>query len=401
MSAHALRCRVCEEVAAVEPADSCVRCDGPNDVLYDWDRVQSRISRESVARGPRSLWRYKELLPAGAPIEFGAGSTPLVRATRLSELLGIDLRLKLEGANPTHSFKDRLATIAVAAALDHGVTTLCCSSTGNLGDAVAAAAAAAGLEAIVLAPAGEASIGTIARASAARVFAVNGTYDDCRRLELELGALFPWGFLAGNLHPYATEGAKTISFEIAEQLNWQLPDAVVCATASGTLFSKLAQGFAETARAGLTEGPSPRLFAAQAEGASPIARAYADDRGISRITPHTHVHSLAVGDPSFGDLAIGAARASGGTIVAVPESQIAAHTDLLAQLTGVFADCAGGVALGALLEALRTGHIARGEQVVLVVSGAGLKPHGHVQRAEVRILDANIDAILEQLGVVE
>jgi threonine synthase len=401
VSDFALRCRVCEEVTEPSPTFTCRRCDGPTDVTYDWERVRATTDAASVAAGPRSLWRYRSLLPAGAELEFGAGCTPLVRAARLSSLLEIDLFLKLETANPTHSFKDRVATLAVAAALDHGVTTLCCSSTGNLGDAVAAASAAAGLEAIVLAPRGEASIGAIARASAARIFAVEGTYDDCRRLELELGELFPWGFVSGNLHPYASEGAKTISFEIAEQLEWELPDAVVCPTASGTLFSKLAQGFAELTRARLADGPAPRLYAAQAEGASPIATAYADDRGISRVRPETHAHSLAIGDPSWGDMAIGAARASGGSIVAVPEEQIGSHTELLAQHTGVFADCAGGVALGGLLQALRTGEIARGERVVLVVTGAGLKPHGHEHRAAVHEIDADAASLLTHLGVSE
>ena len=227
MNAFALRCRVCEDVTSPGPTLTCRRCDGPP-TSPTTGRCARNDGRASIATGPRSLWRYRSLLPAGAEIEFGAGCTPLVRAARLSSLLDIDLHLKLETANPTHSFKDRVATLAVAAALDHGVTTLCCSSTGNLGDAVAAAAAAAGLEAIVLAPRGDASIGTIARASAARIFAVDGTYDDCLRLELELGELFPWGFIGGNLHPYASEGTKTISFEIAEQLDWQLPDAVVC-----------------------------------------------------------------------------------------------------------------------------------------------------------------------------
>jgi threonine synthase len=401
MTPYELRCRVCEDVTVPEPAVACRRCDGPTDIAYDWERVRATVTARSIAEGPRSLWRYRGLLPSGAELEFGAGCTPLVRAARLSELLEIDLHLKLETANPTHSFKDRIATIAVAAALDHGVTTLCCSSTGNLGDAVAAAAAAAGLEAIVLAPRGEESVGTIARAAAAKIFAVDGSYDDCRRLELELGALFPWGFLGGNLHPYASEGAKTISFEIAEQLDWQLPDAVVCPTASGTLFSKLAQGFAEVNRAGLSDTGLPRLYAAQAEGASPIARAYADDRGISRVLPETHVHSLAIGDPSWGDMAIGAARASGGSIVAVPEERIGLHTELLAQQTGVFADCAGGVALGGLLEALRTGEIVRGERVVLVVTGAGLKPHGHAHRAEVHEVDPDMVSLLAHLGVRE
>jgi threonine synthase len=210
MSAYALRCRVCEEVTVAEPLDACRRCDGPTDLVYDWDRIARTVTRPEIGAGPSSLWRYHRLLPSGARVDVGAGWTPLVRSELLSDALGIELFLKLEDENPTRSYKDRIATVAVAAALDHGVTTLCCSSTGNLGDAVAAAAAATGLEAIVLAPGRGEHAGGAARHANARVFAVNGRYDDCRRLELELGALFPWGFVSGNLHPYASEGAKTI-----------------------------------------------------------------------------------------------------------------------------------------------------------------------------------------------
>jgi threonine synthase len=391
---------VCEDVVTrPEPVDACRRCDGPTDVAYDWDWVRRRVSRDRVAAGPPSLWRYGGLLPAGARVEVGAGWTPLVPARRLSALLDIDLRLKLETANPTLSFKDRVATVAVSAALDHGVTTLCCSSTGNLGDAVAAAAAATGLEAIVLAPAGEAAEGLGARVSGARVFAVDGSYDDCRRLEHELGRLFPWGFVDGNLHAYASEGAKTISLEIAEQLGWTMPDAVVCPAASGTLFSKLAQGFAEVSHAGLAEGPAPRLFAAQAEGASPIASAYADDRIISRVEPDTTVRSLAVGNPSSGELAIGAARTSGGTIVAVSDREIDAHTALLAETTGIYADRAGGAALSALLQAVRDGAVESGSRVVLVVTGAGIKPYGTVAAPAVTLVEPRLEALLDRLGL--
>ena len=207
----------------------------------------------------------------------------------------------------------------MSAALDLGLSTLCCSSTGNLGDAVAAAASATGLEAVILVPVGSASAAIEAEHRGVSVLAVRGTYDDCRRLELELGSLFPWGFVSGNLHPFASEGAKTISFEIAEQLGWQLPDAVVCPAASGTLFAKLTQGFAELTRAGLAREPLPRMFAAQAEGASPIAAAFADDRAISRVQSLTHVRSLAVGNPAYGDLALGAARATGGAVLAVAD----------------------------------------------------------------------------------
>ncbi len=320
-----------------------------------------------------------------------------MHARRLSDLLGVELHLKLESANPTLSFKDRMATVAAQVALDHGITTLSCSSTGNLGDAVAAAAAAAGLEAIVLAPAGDASVGSTAVAAGARVFAVRGTYEDCRRLQRELRDLFPWGFVDGNLHPYAAEGAKTIAYEIAEQLDWRLPDAIVCPAASGILFAKLAQGVAELRLAGLVRGPGPRLFAAQPEGASPIAAAYAEGRGISRVRPRTHVRSLAVGDPSYGDLAIGAARSSGGDVVAVPESEVDRDTALLAETTGVLADCAGGVALGALLDRLAAGAIPPGSRVVLVVTGAGVKPHDADTAAAPVVVDADLAGLLRHI----
>jgi len=367
---YAMRCRVCESVSVAEPLDVCRRCDGPTDVAYDWPVISARVSHGTVAAGPSSLWRYEALLPAVTRVDYGAGWTPLVRADRLSEVLEIDLHLKLEGTNPTGSYKDRMATLAASAALDNGMTTLCCSSTGNLGHAVAAAAASSGLEAIVLAPAGVGAAEVAARHRAARVLAVDGTYDDCRRLELELGALFPWGFVSGNLHPYAAEGARTVSFEIAEQLDWELPEAVFCPAASGVLFSKLTQGFAELTHAGLAREPIPRMFAAQALGSSPIATAFADDRGISRVRSQTGFASLAVGDPSHGDLAIGAARATHGDILAVDDDEIADNTSLFHQTTGIGADCATGAALGALVQALRAGKLGRGSRVVLVVTGA-------------------------------
>jgi threonine synthase len=398
MSAYHLRCRVCEEVTEPLPLDACRRCDGPTDITYDWELLGRELTRQSVAGGPGTLWRYSGLLPAGAHVDVGAGWTPLVRSDPLSELLDVDLLLKFEGANPTGSYKDRIATLAVSAALDHGVTTLCCSSTGNLGDAVAAAAAATGLEAIVLVPAGSASAAVEAAHPGVHVLAVRGTYDDCRRLELELGSLFPWGFVSGNLHPYASEGAKTISFEIAEQLDWQLPDAVVCPAASGTLFAKLAQGFAEVTRAGLAAEPMPRMFAGQALGSSPIAAAFADDRSISRVRAATEFASMAVGDPSHGDLALGAARASGGAVVAVDEELILAYTDLLSETTGVAPDCSGGAALGALVAATRCGDVAPGSRVVLVVTGA--RPTSTVADAShATTIDADARDVLAALGL--
>jgi threonine synthase len=227
------------------------------------------------------------------------------------------------------------------------------------------------------------------------VLAVRGTYDDCRRLELELASLFPWGFVSGNLHPYASEGAKTISFEIAEQLGWRLPDAVVCPAASGTLLAKLTQGFAEVTRAGLADEPAPRMFAGQAQGSSPIADAFADDRSISRVQAATPVASLAVGDPLFGDLALGAARATGGGVVAIPEREIEAYTELLAETTGVAPDFSGGAALGALVEATIAREIEPGSRVVLVVTGARPEPADD----DVPTIDADPQHVLRALGL--
>ena len=397
--AYALRCRVCEDVTEPEAHEICRRCDGATDIAYDWDHLRGSVTPTTIAAGANSLWRYEALLPTRAHAGVPAGWTPLERSDTLSELLGVELLLKLEGANPTRSYKDRIASVAVAAATEHGFSTLCCSSTGNLGDAVSAAAAATGLEAMVLAPASVGAGTVAARHPGARVFAIDGTYDDCRRLELELGALFPWGIVSGNLHPYASEGAKTISFEIAEQLGWELPDAVVCPAASGTLLSKLAQGFSELIRARLSREPMPRLIAGQSEGSSPIADAFAADRGISRVHAATDVPSLSVGNPSHGDLALGAARASGGAVHAVSDAAISAHTALLSETAGIEVDCAGGAAFGALAEAIRRGEVQRGSRVVLVVTGSQPgdldQPGGEVTEA----LAPDASRILAALGL--
>jgi threonine synthase len=389
-----LSCRICEETQPLAPLSACPVCAGPLDVHYDWDEAPGFLDLPS-------MWRYQALLPHG---HDGAvpGGTPLMRAPTLSDALGIDLFLKLESANPTHSFKDRLAASAVAAAEAFGLATLCCTSSGNLGDALASACAAAGLEAVILTPA-EAREGAVRPAAyGAGIFEVRGTYEDCRRLEQELEPLFPWGFLGGNLHAFAIEGAKTISYEIAEQLGGKAPDAVISPLASGTLIAKLAQGFAELASLGLMNGSKPpRQFGAQPEGCPPVAMAWADERPLSRVTPDTVAHSLAVGDPRHGDLAIGAARISGGSIAAVPEDRIASSTELLAETSGVYADTAGGVALGALLELVRAGEITPGEQVVLVVTGSGVKPDGGDAGRSSHEIDADAESFLSAIGVAQ
>jgi threonine synthase len=224
---------------------------------------------------------------------------------------------------------------------------------------------------------------------------VLGSYDDCRRLERELARLFPWGFLDGNLAAFAAEGAKTIPYEIVEQLGWTAPDAVVSPVGSGSLFAKAAQGFSELRELGLLAGEGPRLYGAQPAGCRPVASAFEDDRPISRVQARTQVSALAVGNPVHGELALGAARISGGAVVAVDEDAIEGHALLLAETTGVYADGPGGVALGGLLEALASGRIAAGERVVLVVTGEGRKPTGASSEA----VAPHLDAVLRRLGV--
>ncbi len=387
-TAFALRCRICEHEEAPGPAAECSRCDGPTDVAYDLEALAAVVSRERHAAGPPSLWRYRDLLPAelGDAVIAPAGWTPLVRAERLSEALDLDVLVKVESANPTGSYKDRTAALAGAAAAALGIETLCCVSNGNLGDAVAAEAAARGLEAIVLAPDG--GLGRDrARELGAHVIAVDGSYDACRKLERALAPLFPWGFVAGNLNPYAVEGAKTISFEIAEQLDWRLPSAVVCPVWSGALLAKIAQGFHELQAVGLVEGGPPPLYGAQTTASAPVAAAYAEDRSYAAAAEAT----------SFADLAIGAARASGGEIVAVDDDEIAGYTELLVDTTGIPADCAGGVALGALVEGIRSGRIPRGEQVVLVVSGS-VEPAAQARADSTRTIPPVLSRLLAELG---
>ena len=233
----------------------------------------------------------------------------------------------------------------------------------------------------------------------ASVFTVRGTFEDCRRLERELEHLFPWGFLEGNLHAFAVEGIKTIAYEIAEQLGWETPAAVVSPVASGTLFAKIAQGFVELADLGLVVDGPPRMYGAQPGGCPPVAAAWADERPPSRVTPNTVARSLAVGDPSYGELAIGAARMSGGSITALAEHLIESSTELLAENSGVLADPAGGVAFGTLVELVRSGEIVAGERVVLVVTGSGIRPSTRDEHYPTRQIEADADDFLAALGV--
>jgi len=402
--ATTLRCRVCETQYPLDPIGVCARCFGPLDPVYDRDEQRRTVSRESIAAGPPSIWRYADLLPVAAPAEqrLAPGFTPLVEAPRLAETLGLgELWLKLDTANPTHSFKDRVVAVAAAKALELGRTTLSCSSTGNLANAVAARAAAEGLEAVVLVPASLEPEKLIATSIyGARIIAVEGSYDDCSRLSVELSFELDWAFVNVGLRSYYAEGSKTLAFEIAEQLGWSLPDAVIAPIGSGSMFTKVHQGFGELLELGLAGGPPPRLFGGQGEGCSPVALAFDNGSKVKPVRANTIAKSIAIGSPADGDLAVATARESGGSIHAVAEDQIVDNIALLAETTGVFGETAPAVTLGALRSAVDRGELGESDRVVLLVTGDGLKTPGLVaDRYDPIRVQPDADQILETLGV--
>jgi threonine synthase len=374
-----LSCRVCATKHPLEANGTCSRCSGPLDPVYDWDALRTTVTRERIASGPLSLWRYADLLPVSPPDEprLCPGFTPLTPTPRLAEELGVgELWLKLDTANPTHSFKDRVVAVAARKAQELGFATLSCSSTGNLAGAVAARAAAEGLEAAVFVPADlEPEKLGAAAVYGPTIYAVNGTYDHCSRLSVELSFELPWGFVNVNLRPFYAEGSKTLAFEIAEQLGWRTPDVVVAPIASGALFTKLAKGFDQLARVGLIERRPVRFIGGQAAGCAPVASAWEGGTDVVEPVerPDTIVRSLAIGSPADGAQAAALARSSGGSIEAVPDEATAAAIRAVARLEGVYTETAGGVTVAATEAAVRRGTIRPGDEVVAVLTGNGLK----------------------------
>jgi threonine synthase len=357
--------------------------------VYDWDRLAATVSREQIEAGPRSLWRYEALLPAAPPPDAasGPGWTPLVPAPRLAEAVGVgEVLLKLDHANPTHSFKDRVVAVAAAKARELGSDTLACAATG--------------LRSVVLYPEGVEAEKLVATAVyGGELFSVRGTYDDCSRLIVELAGELDWAFVNVNLRAYYAEGSKTLAFEIAEQLGWELPDAVVSPVASGSLLTKLWQGFGQLQRLQLVEGTLPRIIGGQAAGCAPVADAFAEERAVTPVRPATIARSLAIGAPADGDLAVATARASGGAIYAVPEDGVGPNMSLLASSTGVFGETAAGVAVGALKAAASSGRLGPDDRVVLLVTGTGLKTPDAVETADGVAIGADVEELLDELGV--
>jgi threonine synthase len=373
---------VCRECGRAYPATAehvCEMCFGPLEVAYDLDALARAVTAESIAAGPPSLWRYADLLPAPAKgrIDLGAGFTPLRPAPRLAAELGLrKLWLKSEAGNPTHSFKDRVVSVALSVARHFGYEVAACASTGNLANSVAAHAAAAGMRSVVFVPANLES-GKLAGTAVygGTVVAVEGTYDDANRLCAELTDSRPWGFVNVNLRPYYAEGSKTLAFEIAEQLGWRAPDAVVVPIAAGSLMTKIDKGMSELRRVGLMAGDRrAAIHGAQAQGCSPVATAFAEGADEVRpVVPDTVARSLAIGDPADGRYALRAARATGGTVADVSERSVTEGIRLLARTEGFFTETAGGVVVSALEEMVRRGHIAPDDETVVLLTGIGLK----------------------------
>ena len=378
-AATALRCKECERLGELTAAYVCEYCFGPLEVEYDRELIAARVTRESIAAGPHSLWRYRDFLPC-APQDPNAGlpsgMTPLVKAPRLAEELGLrDVWVKNDTANPTHSFKDRVVSVALEKAKQLGYGVVACASTGNLANSVAAHAAAHGLESYVFVPADLEEQKIVATAVyGTTLLAVGGNYDDVNRLCMELAGERPWAFVNVNVRPYYSEGSKTLAYEVAEQLGWSLPDRCVIPIASGSLYTKIRRGFQDLLETGLVEGEVPTLDGAQAAGCGPVAAAF--EAGLDFVAPtrpDTIAKSLAIGNPADGVFALDAARATGGCISSVTEEEIVEGIELLARTTGVFTETAGGVTTATLAKLARAGRIDPDERVVLYITGDGLK----------------------------
>jgi threonine synthase len=406
-----LKCRLCGKTYGREALNFCTEDFGPLEVDYDYEAIGKRLSRALIEKRPFNMWRYRELLPIdGEPtVGLHVGGTPLVPAKRLAQALGVKkLWIKNDAVNfPTLSFKDRVVAVALSKAREFGFQTVGCASTGNLANSVAANAAAAGLEAYVLVPADLERAKILGTSIyGAKVIGVHGTYDQVNRLCTQIAFKYGWGFVNINLRPFYAEGSKTVGFEIAEQLGWRTPQHVVCPMAGGSLIGKIDKAFKELEKLGLLKhslAPNGgegrvrgcKIHGAQATGCNPISAAvkngWESHRPVKK--PHTIAKSLAIGDPADGYFAAKVIRDSGGWAEDVTDAEIAEAMALLGRTEGIFAETAGGVTLAVAQKLIEQGRIPRDEEVVLCITGNGLKTQDAV--AEVLEAPAVINPTLE------
>lgn len=375
----ALICRECGKEYPTEALHVCELCFGPLEVKYNYDEIREVMSRASIEAGPKSLWRYKELLPieGGPTIGLHAGMTPLVHAKNLGAFLGLDeLYIKNDCVNqPTLSFKDRVVAVALTRARELGYETAACASTGNLANSVAAHAAQAGMQCYVFIP-GDLEAAKVLGNLIYRpkVVEIEGNYDDVNRLCSEIAGERRWAFVNVNIRPYYAEGSKTLAFEVVEQLGWRAPDQVVVPMASGSLLTKIWKGLKEFQKIGLLKDVPTKVNGAQAEGCSPIATAYKDGRDFFKpVKPDTIAKSLAIGNPADGYYALKTVAESQGAMDAVTDDEVIEGIKLLAQTEGIFAETAGGVTIGTLRKLVKQGAIKKHDVTVAYITGNGLK----------------------------
>jgi threonine synthase len=375
-AAYALKCRECGATTPLDASYACMECFGPLEVAYQ----PSLVTREQIEAGPLSMWRYEALLPvvpgAGGRPGLQPGLTKLVRADNLAAALGVKaLWVKDDSGNPTHSFKDRVVAVALENARRLGYDTIACASTGNLANAVAAAAARAGLKSVVFVPSNlEAGKIVTTAVYGGTLVAIDGNYDDVNRLCSEVAASRDWGFVNVNLRPYYAEGSKTVGFEVAEQLGWRLPDAVVSPVASGSLMTKVDKAFRELVDLGLVAARPHQIHGAQATGCSPVAQAFRAGHDVVRpVKPDTIAKSLAIGNPADGPYALDVARRTGGAIGDVSDAEVVEGIELLATTEGIFGETAGGVVVATYRKLLSEGLIDPSAETVLLNTGDGLK----------------------------
>ncbi len=381
----ALKCKECGAEYEPKAIHVCEFCFGPLEVSYNYEVLRQQVSRATIEAGPNSIWRYRPLLPVATDnvIDVGTGMTPLLKANRLARRLGIkNLYIKNDAVNmPTLSFKDRVVSVALSRARELGFTTVSCASTGNLANSTAAIAARAGLDCCVFIPsdleAGKV-LGTLIYSPT--LMAVHGNYDQVNRLCSEVANSYGWGFVNINLRPYYSEGSKTLGYEVAEQLGWQLPDHIVAPLASGSLFTKIYKGFQEFIKLGLVDDKAVRFSGAQADGCSPIAQAFREGRDfITPVKPNTVAKSIAIGNPADGVYALEIANKTNGNIESVSDPEIIEGIKLLAETEGIFTETAGGTTVAVLKKLVEAGKIDPDETTVVYITGNGLKTQEAIQ----------------------
>jgi threonine synthase len=380
-----LKCRECRREYPIKPVHVCEFCFGPLEVIYDYEEIKKNLSRARIEERPKTMWRYRELLPLESDPSVGknVGFTPLIKAERLAEALGVkELYLKNDAVNhPTLSFKDRVVSVAISKAKEFGFDVVSCASTGNLANSVAALAAEGGLESFIFVPHDLEQgkiLGTLIYGT--NLIGITGSYDEVNRLCSEIAENYRWAFVNINIRPFYAEGSKTFGYEIAEQMGWRVPRHVVVPMAGGSLITKIWKGFKELEEIGLLDGVDTRIHGAQASGSNPIVAAFKE--GIDWIKPQrpkTIAKSLAIGNPADGYYALKTIRESGGSAEDISDEEIVEGMKLLARTEGIFTETAGGVTVGVTKKLIDRGILPRDESILIAITGNGLKTQEAVQ----------------------